>query len=77
MAVGRAVETLDRTGGFNVKAVRHRLLETTQHTINVHRDLKSIQPGGDGFVDSVRIRLVSPLKSFIPPFGMSQSPKLP
>ncbi|KAI0436685.1 hypothetical protein F4803DRAFT_566667 [Xylaria telfairii] len=53
MAFGRAAETLDRTGGFDVKTVRHRLLQTTQHTINVHRDLKSIQPGGDGFVDSL------------------------
>ncbi|KAJ8123420.1 hypothetical protein ONZ43_g628 [Nemania bipapillata] len=58
MGSARTVETLDRTGGFDVKVVRRRLLETTQHTLNVHRDLKSIQPGGDGFVDSVRVRLL-------------------
>ncbi|KAK5635215.1 hypothetical protein RRF57_010927 [Xylaria bambusicola] len=58
MGSSRTVETLDRTGGFDVKVVRRRLLETTQHTLNVHRDLKSIQPGGDGFVDSVRVRLL-------------------
>ncbi|KAI8634199.1 hypothetical protein F5Y19DRAFT_203555 [Xylariaceae sp. FL1651] len=58
MGSGRTVETLDRTGGFNVNVVRRRLLETTQHTLNVHRDLKSIQPGGDGFVNSVRVRLL-------------------
>ncbi|TGJ83153.1 hypothetical protein E0Z10_g5619 [Xylaria hypoxylon] len=58
MGSARTVETLDRTGGFDVKVVRHRLLETTQHTLNVHRDLKSIQPGGDGFVNSVRARLL-------------------
>ncbi|KAI1745431.1 hypothetical protein F4680DRAFT_103410 [Xylaria scruposa] len=58
MGSARTVETLDRTGGFDVKVVRRRLLETTQHTINVHRDMKSIQPGGDGFVDSVRVRLL-------------------
>ncbi|KAJ2988582.1 hypothetical protein NUW58_g3898 [Xylaria curta] len=29
-----------------------------QHTLNVHRDLKSIQPEGDGFVNSVRVRLL-------------------
>ncbi|KAJ8132886.1 hypothetical protein O1611_g737 [Lasiodiplodia mahajangana] len=58
MASARTVETLDRTGGFDVKVVRRRLLETTQHTLNVHRDLKSIQPGGDGFVNSVKVRLL-------------------
>ncbi|KAI8947412.1 hypothetical protein F4801DRAFT_605552 [Xylaria longipes] len=58
MGSARTVETLDRTGGFDVKVVRRRLLETTQHTLEVHRDLKSIQPGGDGFVDSVRVRLL-------------------
>ncbi|KAI1364229.1 hypothetical protein F5Y08DRAFT_307483, partial [Xylaria arbuscula] len=58
MGSARTVETLDRTGGFDVKVVRRRLLETTQHTLNVHRDLKSIKPGGDGFVNSVRVRLL-------------------
>ncbi|KAH9908138.1 hypothetical protein F4778DRAFT_720443 [Xylariomycetidae sp. FL2044] len=55
---GRTVETLDRTGGFGVNVVRRRLLETTQHTLNVTRDLESIKPGGDGFVNSVRVRLL-------------------
>ncbi|CAJ2511621.1 Uu.00g072460.m01.CDS01 [Anthostomella pinea] len=58
MGSGRTVETLDRTGGFGVNVVRRRLLETTQHTLNVHRDLDSIKPGGDGFVNSVRVRLL-------------------
>ncbi|KAI0873860.1 hypothetical protein GGS24DRAFT_501330 [Hypoxylon argillaceum] len=58
MGSARTIETLDRTGGFDVKVVRRRLLETTQHTLNVHRSLESIQPGGDGFVDSVRVRLL-------------------
>lgn len=58
MGSGRTVETLDRTGGFSVEVVRRCLLETTQHTLNVTRDLKSIKPGGDGFVDSVRVRLL-------------------
>ncbi|KAI1431814.1 hypothetical protein GGR50DRAFT_677685 [Xylaria sp. CBS 124048] len=55
MGSARTVETLDRTGGFDVKVVRRRLLETVQHTLNVHRD---IRPGGDGFKDSVRVRLL-------------------
>lgn len=58
MGSGRTVETLDRTGGFGVDVVRRRLLETTQHTLNVTRDLESVQPGGDGFADSVRVRLL-------------------
>ncbi|KAI0181486.1 hypothetical protein GGR52DRAFT_567709 [Hypoxylon sp. FL1284] len=60
MGSGRTVETLDRTGGFGADVVRRRLLETTQHTLNVTRDLPSIQPGGDGagFADSVRVRLL-------------------
>ncbi|OTB03377.1 hypothetical protein M426DRAFT_12528 [Hypoxylon sp. CI-4A] len=58
MGSGRTVETLDRTGGFGVDVVRRRLLETTQHTLNITRDLESIKPGGDGFADSVRVRLL-------------------
>lgn len=58
MGSGRTVETLDRTGGFSVDVVRRRLLETTQHTLNITRDLDSIKPGGDGFRDSVRVRLL-------------------
>ncbi|KAI0479226.1 hypothetical protein GGR56DRAFT_690438 [Xylariaceae sp. FL0804] len=58
MGSGRTVETLDRTGGFGADVVRRRLLETTQHTLNVHRDLDAIKPGGDGFVNSVRVRLL-------------------
>ncbi|KAI8965042.1 hypothetical protein F5Y11DRAFT_314468 [Daldinia sp. FL1419] len=58
MGSGRTVETLDRTGGFGVDVVRRRLLETSQHTLNITRDLESIQPGGDGFADSVRVRLL-------------------
>jgi len=58
MGSGRTVETLDRTGGFSAKVVKRRLLETTQHTLNVHKDLASIKPGGDGFVNSVQVRLL-------------------
>ena len=58
MGGGRTVETLDRTGGFGVDVVRRRLLETTQHTLGVHKDLESIQPGGDGWESSVRVRLL-------------------
>ncbi|KAI1637087.1 hypothetical protein F4809DRAFT_650086 [Biscogniauxia mediterranea] len=31
---------------------------TTQHILNATRDLESIKPGGDGFVNSVQVRLL-------------------
>ncbi|KAI1486776.1 hypothetical protein F5X96DRAFT_681739 [Biscogniauxia mediterranea] len=58
MGSGRTVETLDRTGDFGVTVVRRRLLETAQHILNATRDLESIKPGGDGFVNSVQVRLL-------------------
>jgi hypothetical protein len=58
MAGGRIVETLDRTGGFGANVVKRRLLETTQHTLAVHKNLESIKPGGDGWEASVRVRLL-------------------
>ncbi|OHW91487.1 tat pathway signal sequence [Colletotrichum incanum] len=54
----RVVETLSRTGGFGVKVTRRRLLETFQHILQVTRDLASVQPGGDGFASSLRVRLL-------------------
>ncbi|OHE99192.1 tat pathway signal sequence [Colletotrichum orchidophilum] len=54
----RVVETLSRTGGFGVKVTRRRLLETFQHILQVTGDLPSIQPGGDGFASSIRVRLL-------------------
>lgn len=58
MAARRVVETLARTGGFGVKVARRRLLETFQHQLECTRDLASLQPGGAGFVSSVRVRLL-------------------
>lgn len=58
MGSGRTVEVLDRTGGFGAKVVKRRLLETTQHTLGVHKNLESIKPGGEGFLSSVRVRLL-------------------
>lgn len=54
----RVVETLAKTGGFGVKVARRRLLETFQHILQVTKDLESIQPGGEGFVSSVKVRLL-------------------
>ncbi|KIY00284.1 uncharacterized protein Z520_03969 [Fonsecaea multimorphosa CBS 102226] len=58
MGANRVVEVLARTGGFSVKVARHRLFETTQHILECTRSLESIQPGGDGFASSVRVRLL-------------------
>ena len=58
MGASRVVETLSRTGGFNVRVARHRLFETTQHILECTRSLASIQPGGDGFASSLRVRLL-------------------
>ncbi|KIV99040.1 uncharacterized protein PV09_09215 [Verruconis gallopava] len=55
---GRAVRVLDKTGGWKTENTFRRLLETTQHTLDVHKDLKSLQPGGDGWESSIRVRLL-------------------
>lgn len=61
MGSGNIVETLGRTGGFSAKVVRHRLLETLQHTLQVTKSLESIMPGGDGHTSTVRVRLLHAL----------------
>jgi hypothetical protein len=38
--------------------VRHRLLETVQHTLQVTESLESIRPGGAGHASTVRVRLL-------------------
>lgn len=54
----RVVETLARTGGFGAKVAKRRLLETFQHILQVTRDLGSIQPDGEGFASSLKVRLL-------------------
>lgn len=58
MGAARVVETLARTGGFSTKVARRRLFETTQHILQCTRSLESIQPGGEGFASTVRVRLL-------------------
>lgn len=58
MGASRVVETLARTGGFGVQVTRRRLLETLQHFMECTSSLGSIQPGGEGFVSTVRVRLL-------------------
>ena len=58
MGAARVVETLARTGGFSTKVARSRMFETTQHILQCTKSLESIQPGGDGFASTVRVRLL-------------------
>ncbi|KAK4547891.1 hypothetical protein LTR36_010610 [Oleoguttula mirabilis] len=58
MGAARVVETLARTGGFSTKVARGRLFETTQHILQCTKSLESLQPGGDGFASTIRVRLL-------------------
>ncbi|KAK5112106.1 hypothetical protein LTR62_004448 [Meristemomyces frigidus] len=58
MGAARVVETLARTGGFSTKVARSRLFETTQHILQCTKSVESIQPGGDGFASTIRVRLL-------------------
>lgn len=58
MGAARVVETLARTGGFSPSVARGRLFETTQHILQCTYSLQSIQPGGDGFASTLRVRLL-------------------
>ncbi|PLN86497.1 hypothetical protein BDW42DRAFT_158598 [Aspergillus taichungensis] len=58
MGAIRVGETLSRTGGFSPHVVRRRLLETAQHTLQVHRLTDGMNPGGEGQIASVRVRLL-------------------
>lgn len=59
MGAARVVETLARTGGFSVKVAHKRLYETTQHILQVTRDIDSLRsPSGEGFASTVRVRLL-------------------
>ncbi|KFY60268.1 hypothetical protein V497_03758 [Pseudogymnoascus sp. VKM F-4516 (FW-969)] len=58
MAAARIVETLARTGGFAPRVARNRMLETTQFVLQVTNSLESVQPGGDGHVSAIRVRLL-------------------
>lgn len=58
MGAARVVETLARTGGFSTKVARRRLYETTQHILQVTKSIEAIQPGGEGWAATIRVRLL-------------------
>jgi hypothetical protein len=52
------VEVLVRTGGFSERNLLRRLKETFHWLIEVTRNVQSIQPGGKGHADTIRVRLL-------------------
>lgn len=53
-----AVEVLVRTGGFSIRMMLYRVLETFQFLLQATRSLEAIQPGGDGHISTVRVRFL-------------------
>ncbi|KAJ5648449.1 hypothetical protein N7490_004821 [Penicillium lividum] len=51
-------EVFIRTGGFNVPVLPKRFLETFQWQIQATQSLQSVQPGGDGHISTIRVRLL-------------------
>jgi hypothetical protein len=58
LGAARVTEVLSRTGGFAVDVARNRLFETTQYLLQCTRSLADIQPGGDGWAATIRVRLL-------------------
>ncbi|QMW44143.1 hypothetical protein G4B11_007563, partial [Aspergillus flavus] len=57
-AASSVVEVLVRTGSFSTRMLLKRLLETFQWLIQVTHNLATIQPGGEGHIATVRVRLL-------------------
>ncbi|KIW03810.1 uncharacterized protein PV09_05110 [Verruconis gallopava] len=58
MAAARTIEVLVRTGGFAPAAAQRRGIETAQWNLEIMRGIESLKPGGDGWVSTVRVRLL-------------------
>jgi len=58
LGAARVTEVLSRTGGFAVDVARNRLFETTQYLLQCTRSLADIQPGGEGWAATIRVRLL-------------------
>lgn len=57
-AASGVVEVLVLTGGFDPKNLTRRLKETFRWLLEATSDLQSIQPGGKGHADTIRVRLL-------------------
>ncbi|TVY94533.1 hypothetical protein LAWI1_G000211 [Lachnellula willkommii] len=51
-------EVVSRTGGLAVKHLLARLIETFTWFIQITHDLQAIQPGGQGHISTIRVRLL-------------------
>ncbi|KAG4431768.1 hypothetical protein IFR05_012744 [Cadophora sp. M221] len=51
-------EVFARTGGFAIKNLLSRVIETFTWLIHVTNSLESIQPGGEGHTSTIRVRLL-------------------
>jgi hypothetical protein len=58
LAAARPVQVLLRTGGFSTVASKRRGFETGQWDLQVTKDIDSLQPGGEGWTSTVRVRLL-------------------
>jgi len=58
LGAARVTEVLSRTGGFAVDVARNRLFETTQYLLQCTKSLADIQPGGEGWAATIRVRLL-------------------
>ncbi|THW50358.1 hypothetical protein D6D21_02014 [Aureobasidium pullulans] len=58
LGAARVTEVLSRTGGFSVDVARNRLFETTQYLLQCTKSLEAIQPGGEGWAATIRVRLL-------------------
>lgn len=51
-------EVLARTGGFTTRVLLRRLMETFQRLLQVTYSLEDIQPGGEAWISTVKVRLL-------------------
>ncbi|CAI7656212.1 unnamed protein product [Penicillium palitans] len=56
--ISGGTEVLVRTGGFSIRVLPRRFVETFLWLLQITMDLKSIQPGGEGHISTVRVRLL-------------------
>ncbi|OQD74996.1 hypothetical protein PENANT_c162G08715, partial [Penicillium antarcticum] len=56
--IAGGTEVLVRTGGFSVNVLQRRFLETFLWLLQVTSSLDSIKPNGEGFISTVRVRLL-------------------
>ncbi|KAJ5801344.1 uncharacterized protein N7518_003412 [Penicillium psychrosexuale] len=56
--IAGGTEVIVRTGGFSIRVLPRRFLESFLWLLQVTMDLESIKPGGEGHTSTVRVRLL-------------------